>query len=117
MPDLTFEQLVLLVAVVLACIAAYNTIATARKHRREEQKEREGPIVALREKLNHHDELLASDKRRIDETDERVERIETQSTIILRGVRALLSHEINGNSTEKLQNSMTEIDNYLIDRK
>ena len=40
-----------------------------------------------------------------------------QSTIMLRGVRALLSHEINGNSTDKLKDSMTEIDDYLIARK
>ena len=40
-----------------------------------------------------------------------------QSTIILRGVRALLSHEINGNSVDKLNSSASEIDDYLIKRK
>ncbi len=49
--------------------------------------------------------------------EDRITDMGRQSTIMLRGVRALLSHEVNGNSTDKLKSSMTEIDDYLINRQ
>ena len=117
MPELTFEQIVMLVSFVLACVAAYNALSTARKNAREERKLRESPVTRLAERVDRHDTLLANDKGRLDEMDDRVERIQTQSTIILRGVRSLLSHGVSGNSTDKLKSSLQEIDDYLIDRK
>lgn len=117
MKDITFEQLVLLAAIVLACIGAYNSIMTARKNHREEKMQRESPVTRLAERVDKHDSMLATDKRRLDEMDGRIEKIETQSTIILRGVRSLLSHEVSGNSVDKLQKSLQEIDEYLIERK
>lgn len=117
MPEITFEQLMLLVVFVLACLGAYNTIVTARRNHREEKKQRESPATRLAERVDKHDSMLATDKRRLDEMDGRIEKIETQSTIILRGVRSLLSHEVSGNSVDKLQKSLQEIDEYLIERK
>ena len=117
MPEMTFEQLMLLVVFVLACIGAYNTIVTARRNHREEKKQRESPVTRLAERVDKHDTLLANDKRRLDELEAHMEQIGTQSTIMLRGVRALLSHEVNGNATDKLKNSLAEIDDYLIERK
>lgn len=49
-------------------------------------------------------------------TDKRLEDAEGGQKVICRGILALLSHEINGNSTDKLKASQTEIQNYLIDR-
>lgn len=106
-----------MVAFILACVAGYNTIATARKNRREEKKERENPINQLIAHVNKHDESLENDKRRMDEFETRMGKLDIQSTIMLRGVRALLSHEVNGNSVDKLNASLQEIDNYLIERK
>lgn len=47
---------------------------------------------------------------------ERLETLEDGNRVICRGILALLSHEINGNSTDKLKASQSEITNYLIDR-
>lgn len=47
---------------------------------------------------------------------ERLKSMEDGNKVICRGILALLSHEINGNSSEKLKASQTEITNYLIDR-
>lgn len=55
------------------------------------------------------DEKLKRDKERIDA-------LEDGQKVICRGILALLSHEINGNSTEKLNASRDEITNYLINR-
>ena len=35
---------------------------------------------------------------------------------MLRGINAIISHEINGNSTQKLKDSQEEIINYLTGR-
>ena len=55
------------------------------------------------------DAKLKNDKERLDV-------LEDGNRVICRGILALLSHEINGNSTDKLKASQSEITNYLIDR-
>lgn len=55
------------------------------------------------------DEKLANDN-------DRLEILEGGNRVICRGILAMLSHEINGNSTDKLIASQTEITNYLIDK-
>ncbi len=47
---------------------------------------------------------------------DRLEVLEGGNRVICRGILAMLSHEINGNSTDKLIASQTEITNYLIDK-
>ena len=49
-------------------------------------------------------------------TDKRLDASEKQGKIVLKGINALLSHEINGNSTDRLKSAQAEITNYLIDR-
>lgn len=117
MENITFGQFMGLCGVVLVLVGAYNVIITAVRNHREEKKLRNSPITQLTERVDKHDVLLAKDKDRLDEHDEQLRNMSTQSTIILKGVRALLSHEINGNSVDKLQTSANEIDDYLIDRK
>ena len=47
---------------------------------------------------------------------DRLEVLEVGNRVICRGILAMLSHELNGNSTDKLIASQTEITNYLIDK-
>jgi len=47
---------------------------------------------------------------------DRLKSMEESNRVVCRGILALLSHEINGNSIDKLKSSQTEITNYLIDR-
>lgn len=49
-------------------------------------------------------------------TDKRLDDAEGAQRVTLRGISALISHELNGNSNDKLQKSQEEIMNYLIDR-
>ena len=106
MGDIQFNQIMQLCALVLILVGAYNTIMNAIKNRREEKKLRDSPVTQLTERVD-----------RLDEMEGRITDMGRQSTIMLRGVRALLSHEVNGNSTDKLKSSMTEIDDYLINRQ
>ena len=117
MSGLTADQIIQVAAVVIILLGAYNTIMNAIKNHREEKRLKNSPLAELTNRVDKHDTLLANDKKRIDEMDNRIEKIDLQSTIMLRGVRALLSHEVNGNSTDKLKGSLAEIDDYLIERK
>jgi len=47
---------------------------------------------------------------------DRLKNMEDGNKVVCRGILALLSHEINGNSIDKLKASQTEMTNYLIDR-
>lgn len=115
--EITFQQLVGAVAVILVLLGVYKSIMEAIKIHREEKHFRDSPVEQLKERVNRHDELLQKDKDRLDAMESRMHDMGEQSTIMLRGVLALLSHEINGNSTDKLKDSMTEINDYLIRRK
>lgn len=117
MEQITYQQLIGAIAAILVLLGAYNTVMGAIKTHREEKKLRESPVAQLKERVDRHDELLAKDKDRLDAMDARMTDMSQQSTIMLRGVRALLSHEVNGNSDDKLKASMGEIDEYLISRK
>lgn len=114
--NVEFNQLIGAAGVILVMIGAYNAIMTAVKNYLDHKQRKDAPVDAMAAKLEAHDKMLANDKERLDSMDKRVNSLATQNTIMLRGVRALLSHEINGNSIDKLQNSMSEIDDYLIKR-
>lgn len=55
------------------------------------------------------DTKLAADKKRLDS-------LEDGNKVMLRGINAIISHEINGNSVDELQKSQSEIMEYLIER-
>lgn len=112
--DLTFGHIIGLLAMIVLFVEVYNKYATARNNRRAEQKLREAPVEQLTARIDAHDKMLANDKRRIEEIDERLTTLRTESAMTLRGVRALLSHEINGNSDDKLQESYDQIDDYIL---
>ena len=106
---LSFEQLVGTVAVIFLLVGVYNTIMNAIKTAREEKRLREQPVNTLENTVEDHTEKLKNDH-------ERITQLEESNRIIMRALMAVMSHEVNGNSTEKLQNSMNEIQDFLIAR-
>ena len=106
---LSFEQLVGTVAVVLLLVGVYNTIMSAIKNAREEKRLKDQPVNTLEHTVEDHTEKLKNDH-------ERITQLEESNRIIMRALMAVMSHEVNGNSTEKLQNSMNEIQDFLIAR-
>ena len=53
---------------------------------------------------------------KLNKDNQRLNDLEEGNRVICRGILAMLSHEINGNSNDKLLASQTEITNYLINR-
>lgn len=109
MQNVTFEQLVGLMAAALVLIGAYNTIMTAIKTHREEKRRKDAPVNTLEEQVKKHDERLSRDHERLNE-------LEESNRIIMRALMALMSHEINGNSDDKLKASYDEIQKFLIEK-
>lgn len=104
---LTFEQLVGTAAVILLLVGIYNTVMTAIKTQRDEKKRRDQPVSNLEQLVQGHDEKLAKDHERLSD-------LEESNRILMRAMMALMSHELNGNSNDKLQASYEEIQQYLI---
>ena len=87
-----------LVAFALACLSLNEKIKKARE-----------PKDELAKWQKETDDKLQNDKKRLDY-------LEKGHGVILRGIDAIISHEVNGNSVDKLKKSQQEIMDYLIDR-
>ena len=54
--------------------------------------------------------------QKIDKDNKRIASLEDGNKVICKALIAMLSHEINGNSTEKLKQAMSDLQDYLIER-
>ena len=106
---LSFEQLIGTAAVILLLVGIYNTIMGAIKTAREEKRLKEQPVNTL-------ENTVEKKKKKLKNDHERITQLEESNRIIMRALMAVMSHEVNGNSKEKLQNSMNEIQEFLIGR-
>ena len=77
----------------------------------------------LEPRFSEIDRKLAADKARLDEHSmsigehrSQLSAIEEGNKVMCRGILALLSNKINGNSDDKLRASQEEITNYLINK-
>ena len=67
--------------------------------------------------LEEFETYLASDKRRIERLEEKQEVAEHQNRLMLKALRSMLMHEIDGNNhREQLNEAFDAIDNYLIEK-
>ena len=107
--NITFSNIVIALIVVLLAIDVYIRVMTAIKAYREEKQRKNQPVSTLEDKVQEHEEKLQKDYKRINE-------LEDGNRITLRALMALLSHDINNNSVDKLKASMDEIHDYLVNR-
>ena len=54
--------------------------------------------------------------RKLGSDNERIKSLEDGNKVVCRALIAVLSHEINGNSRDKLQSAMNDLQDYLIER-
>ena len=66
-------------------------------------------------KLSNDREELASHTRQLNAQNDRVDQLENGNKALCHGVFALLSHEVTGNSIDKLRIAHHAMQNYLID--
>ena len=94
-PDILWYTLAGLVGIGALIILVDKVIEVFRKHKRTAG----GTLITELEKQ-----------------DARINAIEDGNKVLCRGILALLSHEINGNSIDKLTSAQAEITNYLIEK-
>lgn len=105
MENLTLVQIRDFVIVALAILAFIVLLGNA--------------IKTLKNWKQPHDDLESWRRDvnvKLDNDNVRLNELEDGNRVICRGILAMLSHEINGNSNDKLLASQTEITNYLINR-
>ena len=73
-------------------------------------------FAEIERKLSNDNTRIDENIRELNEHRKRMDSMEAGQRAICRGVLALLSHEINGNSVDKLKEAQTGISNYLIDK-
>lgn len=105
MDKLTLEQIRDFVIVLLALLAFIVLLANAIKALKDWKKPMDDRELWRRDV----DDKLNRDNKRLND-------LEEGNRVICRGILAMLSHEINGNSNDKLLASQAEITNYLIER-
>ena len=74
------------------------------------------PLKDIQDKLDHHDECLARDKRRIDELEEQIRGGEKSTNLLLKSMMTILAHLETNNNTNEIKHMRKTIENYLIDR-
>ena len=114
--NLTFSSLVIALVVILLIVDVYIRVMTAIKTYREEKGRRNHPVNELGAKVDLHEEKLSDHEEKLKNDYVRINELEDGTRIIMRAMMAILSHEINGNSTDKLEKSLEEIQQYLIER-
>ena len=95
------DFIIVLLALAGVIVLIGNVVKTIREWKK--------PAVDLNEWRRSVDTKLSNDCKRLGA-------IEEGNKIITRGMLAMISHELNGNSNDKLLASQTEITNYLIER-
>lgn len=105
MENITIVQIKDFAIVFLALLAFIVLLGNVIKTIREWLK----PGMSEREWRSEVDRKLGSDN-------ERIGSLESGNKVICKALIAMLSHEINGNSIDKLQHALTELQNYLIER-
>lgn len=105
MDSLTLDQIKDFAVVFLAILAFIVLLGNVIKTIKEWAK----PGMSEAEWRRGVDSKLSSDN-------ERIKKLEEGNKVICRALIAMLSHEINGNSTDKLQKAMGELQDYLIER-
>ena len=106
---LTFNDVLLAIAVIFLFVEIYTKIMGAIKTHCEEKTRKKQPVNTLEQTVHQHEAKLEKDH-------ERLNNLEESNRIMMRAMMALMSHELNGNSNDKLQASYEEIQQYLIDK-
>lgn len=104
MSEVTFDQIVIVVLLLLAGVNAGNTVLSFVKNIKEAKKPHDDHVT----KVNEHEEKLDRDWQAL-------QLMRDELGILLNGQMLLLQHEITGDHIEKLQEHQDFIQRYLID--
>ena len=105
---LTMNNFELALVIILAVCWGISMFLNARENMQ--------PITDLQETTNTLQKQLQSLESRILEMEGRSDIYGDKMTLVLRSQLSILSHLVNGNSVDKLRQSLQEINEYLVNR-
>lgn len=105
----TFVVLMALCGVIITVDKVLEIIHKRRKPKQSEQD-------ALKEKQLECKKLFDADLKRIEALEKAQKKQEETDRVMLTALRAILSHEINGNSIERMKEANDAIDQMLLNR-
>lgn len=105
MENLTLPQIKDFIIVAVAILAFIVLLGNVVKTLKEWRK----PGMSEADWRRDVDDKLGNDNRRI-------KSLEDGNRVVCKALMALLSHEINGNSNDKLQKALSDLNDYLIER-
>ena len=100
-----YQDLAAAACVLLALCGAVSVIGSAVDRLRQWRK----PSRDTARTVEAHSRMLDNDNRRIAELQE-------GNNLVIKGVMQLITHELEGNHVDKLQQARDEMQQYLIDR-
>ena len=113
---LTMNNFELALAIILAVCWGISMFLNARSGLRKARQENMQPITDLQERTKTLQKQLQSLESRILEMEGRSDIYGDKMTLVLRSQLSILSHLVNGNSVDKLRQSLQEINEYLVNR-
>jgi hypothetical protein len=104
MENLTLVQLrdfgIVALALLAFIVLIGNVVKTIREWRRPGQ-----TVAAWRREMDDS----------MKDNSDRIKKVEDGNKVIMKALIAMMNHEINGNSVDKLQKALGELNDYLID--
>ena len=73
------------------------------------------PYKEITAKLKKHEDNFEKEKKRLDDVDESLERIEIEQKIQGKALMVLINHLITGNDTDKLKKTYQDLVNHYIE--
>ena len=113
---LTMGNFELALVILLAICWGISMVLNARSGLRKAREESMQPITDLRERANDMQKQLQGLESRVMEMERRSDIYGDKMTLVLRSQLSILSHLVNGNSVDKLRQSLQEINEYLVNR-
>ena len=112
--DVTFEQILLVIAVLLLLFQAISTFNKGRKDFKELSgiDRRNKEILDLKEKVSKLESNMAALESRISSSEINLKKISGDTSQIMDVLDGLLLHFISGNDLEKLKETKKNLDHY-----
>lgn len=75
------------------------------------------PDLNRDEKLKEHEEKLVNDFKKINELEQKQEKMDADLTMIMSALSAIMNHAITGNNVDELKEKRDAMQEYLIKRR
>lgn len=114
MDALSFESLKTAAVVILILLGGLGTLGKGVDVIRGFRKPRADQEASTNKRLDEQKAMLDNDKRRLDAHEAQLGELRRMEQVQCVAMKALLSHEINGNSVDKLRLANDQLDAFLI---